>query len=61
MKALDSRKFVLALAAFLAANAWLALGTMTAEQGIGLIEYALGAYVLGNVGEKAVTNWSASK
>jgi type IV secretory pathway VirB2 component (pilin) len=46
-----SRKFLLAVAAFLAACAFLLAGKLDAAQWIGFVEWIVGLYMAGNVGD----------
>lgn len=45
-----SRKFILALLAFIAGTGALALGGLTGGEWIGLVQWTLGLYFAGNVG-----------
>lgn len=48
-----SRKFLLAVAAFLAACGFLLSGQIDAAQWIGFVEWIVGLYMAGNVGDTA--------
>lgn len=58
MKALESRKFIVVAIILAASIVWMAIGKMDAGQWIGLAQWIASAYILGNVGEKAITKWS---